>query len=237
MTNHNLNILRIKAVDTLLEELRNEVVYVGGATASLYADRQGYDFRPTLDVDILVEVGSTRDYLRIQEKLQRKGFQPDPTANFVGRFLIEGLIIDLMPTDQSILGFNNRWYADGFRNAIPFKIDDEHSVKIFTAPYFIATKLEAFKNRGKGDGRTSTDFEDIVYVLENRQKIWQEMSATETSLKKYLTDEFRALSRTEHIEEWIEGHVGFKSTGVTHYLIDQWQKFSDGDGNDYEVNN
>jgi predicted nucleotidyltransferase len=226
MTDHNLNILRIRSIDTLLEELSREVVYVGGATVSLYADRMSYDFRPTMDVDILVEVGSTKEYLLIQEKLRDKGFQPDRNAAFVGRFLIQGLIIDLMSTDQTSLGFNNRWYADGFRNAVWVKIDEEHTVRIFTAPHFIASKLEAFNNRGKGDGRTSTDFEDIIYVLEHRQKIWEEMAAAEPELKTYLVNKFQDLIRLNHLEEWIEGHVGFKSTSATHYLIDQWQKFA-----------
>ncbi len=35
---------------------------------------------------------------------------------------------------------------------------------------FLATKFEAFKDRG-GDYRTSHDFEDIVYVLDNRTTI------------------------------------------------------------------
>ncbi|RYE50931.1 MAG: hypothetical protein EOP48_18995, partial [Sphingobacteriales bacterium] len=112
--------------------------------------------------------------------------------------------------------------------AIEFKIDDQHTVKIFTAPHFVATKLEAFKNRGKGDGRTSTDFEDIIYVLENRSKIWDEMIAADPELRSYLISEFNKLAQAEYLEEWIEGHVGFNSPPATYYLIDQWQKFANG---------
>lgn len=45
------------------------------------------------------------------------------------------------------------------------------SVRIFSAPYFLATKLEAFVDRRENEGRFSTDFEDIVHVLNNRGSI------------------------------------------------------------------
>ena len=47
---------RIKVVYDALEELANEVVFVGGATVALYADRPSGEARPTDDVDILVEL-------------------------------------------------------------------------------------------------------------------------------------------------------------------------------------
>ncbi|RYY54201.1 MAG: hypothetical protein EOO09_15175 [Chitinophagaceae bacterium] len=228
MINHNINVLRIKAVNTLLEELSKEVVYVGGATVSLYADRAGLDFRPTQDVDILVEVSTTGDYLTLQEKLRNKGFEVDTSAKFVGRFKAQGLIIDLMATNEAILGFSNRWYSDGFRNAIDFQIDQRDAVKIFTSSHFIASKLEAYKNRGKGDGRTSTDFEDIIYVLANRMKIWEEMLAATEELRDYLKKEFAELSANPYLEEWVEGHVGFDSSSATAYILDQWKQFSTG---------
>lgn len=229
MENHNINVLRIQAVNTLLEDLSKEVVYVGGATVSLYSDRAGNDFRPTQDVDILVEVSSTGDYLALQEKLRSKGFEVDTTAKFVGRFVAQGLVIDLMATNDAILGFSNRWYSDGFRNAVVFKIDDQVSVKIFTAPHFIASKLEAFKNRGRGDGRTSTDFEDIIYVLANRMAIWKEMREASEELRTYLRKEFTELAGKQYLEEWVEGHVGFDSSPATAYILDQWERFAKGE--------
>lgn len=225
MVRHNENILRIKAVDTLLEELRNTVVYVGGATVSLYADRVGHDFRPTKDVDILIVVASTGDYLAVQEKLRAKGFVPDVTAIFIGRFISQGFIIDLMPTLPDVLGFSNRWYSDGFKQAVSFQIDEEHTVRIFTAPYFIATKLEAYRNRGNGDGRTSTDFEEIIYVLENRRSIWDEMLSAPQEVKKFLIQEFTELAKNPYLEEWIDAHAGFNSPPATYYLLDQWKHF------------
>ncbi|GAB2610263.1 hypothetical protein [Belliella aquatica] len=60
--NSHLNILRIKAVAQALQELSENVVFVGGATVSLYTDRNSEEVRPTDDVDILVELVSYKEY-------------------------------------------------------------------------------------------------------------------------------------------------------------------------------
>ena len=76
-----------------------------------------------------------------------------------------------MPADDESIGFKNKRYPPGYRNAIDYKIDQRVTIKILNAPYFIATKIEVFKGRGKSDGRTSKDFEDIIFILENRKNI------------------------------------------------------------------
>jgi hypothetical protein len=50
--------------------------------------------------------------------------------------------------------------------------------------------MEAFKSRGKGNGRTSHDFEDIIFVLESRKNIWDEMKDADQPVKDYLIAEF-----------------------------------------------
>lgn len=83
---HQNNITRIKAVANALGDLKDKVVFVGGATVSLYADRMAAEVRPTDDVDILVEVGSQWGYADIEEQLRKRGFQNDTNANFLGRY-------------------------------------------------------------------------------------------------------------------------------------------------------
>lgn len=55
MSDHT-NIVRIKAVNNALQELREQVVFVGGATVSLYADRTIFEVRPTDDIDVIIEI-------------------------------------------------------------------------------------------------------------------------------------------------------------------------------------
>jgi predicted nucleotidyltransferase len=203
---HKVNITRIKAVSNALGELKDKVVFVGGATVSLYVDRVAPESRPTDDVDVLVEISTRWDFAAIEEQLRKMGFQNDSSSKFLGRYLLPGIIVDIMPTDEKILGFSNIWYAEGFKNSIDYEIDELHKVKIFSPTYFIASKIEAFNNRGKNDGRLSSDFEDIVYVLENRRTIWTEMSSSEPKLKEYLYSEFSMLKNNPYLEEWVASH-------------------------------
>lgn len=130
-----------------------------------------------------------------------------------------------MPLSGDILGFTNIWYAEGFKSAIKYDIDENHTVKIFPSPYFIASKIEAFKNRGENDGRTSSDFEDIIFVLENRNSIWEEMGNTNTLLKAYLKKEFANLLKNKYCEEWIDAHISFNSPQSTSYILERLNRF------------
>ena len=222
---HRVNITRIKAVSNALGELKDKVVFVGGATVSLYADRVAPESRPTEDVDVLVEISTRWDFAALEEQLRKMGFQNDTSSKFLGRYLLPGIIVDVMPTDEEILGFSNIWYAEGFKNSIDYTIDDLHNVRIFAPPYFIASKIEAFKNRGKEDGRTSSDFEDIVFVLENRGSIWEEMNRVEPKLKEYLFLEFNNLKNNPYIEEWIASHSSSYSPPSTYYIMEDLEAF------------
>jgi hypothetical protein len=68
MINHQQNITRIKVVNTALGELAIKTIFVGGAVASLYADRPYDDTRPTDDIDIVVELIDYNGYAAIEEK-------------------------------------------------------------------------------------------------------------------------------------------------------------------------
>ncbi len=65
---HSINLLRLKAVSQALHPLQTQVVFVGGATVSLYADRKAEEVRPTDDVDVLIEIWAYKDYAAIEEK-------------------------------------------------------------------------------------------------------------------------------------------------------------------------
>jgi hypothetical protein len=222
--NHNKNITRIKAVHNALGDLKNDVVFVGGAVASLYAKREWDEVRETDDVDILVEVYTHPQYAQLEEKLRSIGFVNDIESKFVGRYKLPGVIVDVMGLDEKILGFANRWYKDAFYHSMNHIIDDQNTVRIFTAPYFLASKLEAFKNRGKNqageyDGRTSDDFHDIVFLLVYRDTIWDEIEALpESALKSFILNEFSTLLKNPYLEEWIDAHASYHSP-VSYYIV------------------
>lgn len=226
---HNVNIERIKSVFDALESLVKECVFVGGATVSFYADRMAEEVRPTDDVDILVEIVSLIDFTTMEEKIRALGFQNDMQAKFIGRYKLKDIIIDLMPTNPKILGFSNKWYSEGFKKAIDYSLDKTRTIKILEPPYFLATKIEAFKNRGKGDGRTSSDFEDIVFVLENRDAIWEEITSSDHKIKQYLKKEFIIFLRNPYFEEWIGANMlpSYLFPNSTGYILEKIKEFLD----------
>jgi hypothetical protein len=55
----NSNVAMLQTVAIGLEELKDEMVFVGGSVAELYAsDPAASDIRPTLDVDCVIELSS-----------------------------------------------------------------------------------------------------------------------------------------------------------------------------------
>lgn len=222
-TDYNIELL--KTVAKALAALETKTVFVGGAVVSLYADKPVTDFRPTDDIDVVVEVISYAERAGFEEKIRALGFMPDIDSKIVCRYKLQDITVDIMPTNDPSIGFTNIWYAGGFNHTRLYELDEKISINILQAPYFIATKMEAFKGRGDSDGRFSQDFEDIVFILENRDSVWSEISATEIDLKKYLQFEFTKLLSSPYFFEWVDGHVQRLSPPASYYIVEQLEQF------------
>jgi predicted nucleotidyltransferase len=222
---HRENITRIKAVYLALEELGPEVVFVGGATVSLYSTRPENETRPTEDVDIVVEIMHYAQYAEIEEKLRNKGFINDTESRVICRYIIHGITVDVMPTSENILGFANKWYPEAFVNSVSVKVEEGISIRLFSAPYFLATKLEAFIDRGENDGRFSSDFEDIVHILNNRQSVWDEIKNANESVRRFLKGEFSRLLDQKYIDEWMSVHLEYSEQRRVGYILGNMNEF------------
>jgi predicted nucleotidyltransferase len=222
---HQKNIVRIKAVANALENLKTKIVFVGGATNSLYPERLVFEVRPTDDIDVIIGILSYSDRVELEKKLRKIGFTHDVESGVVCRYKIQGIIVDIMPTHDPSIGFSNIWYPKGFEKAVDYEIEPGNIIKILSPPYFIATKLEAHKGRGEDDGRTSQDFEDIVFILENRASIWDEINSTDEDLKSYLKNEFKILLKNPNLFEWIDCHVERGSPPATYDIMEKIEKF------------
>ncbi len=156
----------VEKVALALEEINEEVIYVGGAVLSLYANDEGAEeARPTKDIDISVQISTYAQMDQLRERLASKNIYPDPRENVVYRYSYLNILIDFIPFEDTTLGPTNRWLKPGFKVAYPVSIGSSH-IKILPLSMFLATKWEAFNNRGS-DPRTSDDFEDIIYILDN----------------------------------------------------------------------
>jgi predicted nucleotidyltransferase len=131
----------------------------------------------------------------------------------------DGIKLDLMPTDPTILGFANRWFADAFVHASPCSLPSGKQIRVVTAPYFIATKLEAFRSRGAGDYMGSKDIEDLAAVLHGREEVVTDVLAASAELRAYLSEHAAKLLGSRAFRQSLEGHLpGEDRTLVTQRL-------------------
>jgi predicted nucleotidyltransferase len=184
-------------------------VFLGGcATGLLITDSAAPPIRVTQDVDAIVQVVSQADYYQLSEKLRAKGFSEDTSDDApICRWVAEHLVLDVMPTDTSILGFGNKWYAPAAEKADIVQLPSGKSIRMVSAPYFLVTKLEAFDGRGKGDYLASHDIEDLIAVLDGRSAIVDEVKNTEPDLKIELSERFQGLLKSARFVESISGHM------------------------------
>ena len=116
----------IERVAHALCNLKENMIFTGGAVSELYADfPEISDVRPTLDVDCVVDIqiSSYLDYSKLEDELRKLGFKDDTSENApIGRKKYQGILVDFIPVFPDILGFTNRWYVDGIANKTEKKI-------------------------------------------------------------------------------------------------------------------
>jgi len=201
------NLRMLEFVATKLGDIRNNVVFLGGCTAGLFiSDPVVPDVRYTLDVDCIVDVVSLNQYHQLEKKLTQQGFKKSLSEEVICRWFYDEVILDVMPTDEKILGFGNRWYKEAIASSTNYPLTDKLEIRVITAPYFIATKLEAFRTRGKMDFYASHDFEDIVSVFDGRIEIVDEIKNADKNLQDYLVNSLQEIMGNPSFKGAIPGH-------------------------------
>lgn len=209
MRANDANLAMLELMARQLGPLTERLVFVGGCTTGLFiTDPLLPAVRATRDVDVITEASSRVAYHQLENELRRLGFQEDlrPEAP-ICRWRFADLILDLMPTDESILGFANRWYPDALASALVSELPSGNRIRTLTPPHFLATKLEAFHGRGQGDYWLSHDMEDIVCVVDGRAEIVAEVAVCDAALRCYLQTEFSALLADTLFAEAVSGFL------------------------------
>lgn len=205
--NPNLQILEL-AVDQL-GDLTNEMAFLGGcATGLLMTDAAAPPIRATQDVDVITEVATLAEYHRLSERLRKTGFREDQSPDApICRWVAPGVVLDIMPTNEAILGFGNDWYRPALVAATEVGLPSGRTIRMVTAPYFLATKLAAFDGRGRGDFMMSHDVEDIVAVIDGRPELVEELQHADLKLRDYLARRFGELLTNEDFLAAVPGHL------------------------------
>lgn len=205
MKNTFINREATKKVAKALGDLNEQVVYVGGAMVSLYIDDPAAeDIRPTKDIDLTFQVTSYAKLEALREDLVDRGFTQSAEDNVSCRFRFEDLKVDVMATEEVGWAPSNPWFKKGFERALPIQLE-EIIIRVLPLPYYLATKLAAFYNRGIKDIYSSHDLEDIVYLFNYTTTIEGQVLEAEADLKSYLKSSLKELVEDKKIISAMEG--------------------------------
>ena len=203
------NLEQLIATAELLRPMLTDLVFVGGAVTSLLVTDEGAAApRATLDVDAIAEITSYAEYAAFGERLRALGFSEDTSEGApICRWVQDDTILDLMPLDEKILGFTNRWYRAAMDSAVSRELPGGLMIRVVTAPYFLATKIEAFLGRGKGDFLANHDLEDLIFVIDGRDAIVDEAQAETVLLQEYLRGQITRLLATSAFIDALPGYL------------------------------
>ncbi|HNL79853.1 MAG TPA: nucleotidyl transferase AbiEii/AbiGii toxin family protein [Agitococcus sp.] len=186
MNNQKVMIEMIDVVaQSLGDDLLEKVVFVGGCTTALLVDDVVtlQHIRSTEDVDMIVEVLSKSEYQDLCQKLRQRGFKESVEDDVICRWRLGSMIVDVMPTDQEILGFSNIWYPEAVEFAKSYQLPSNRIIRVVSPTYFLATKIEAFAGRGNNDFLASQDIEDILSLIDGCSSLIADLHAANKKVK------------------------------------------------------
>lgn len=189
------NLLTLRVIAQALGDLREQVVFSGGAVAGLLiTDPLAEGVRATVDVDAVAQAGRAQ-FQRLQRELSRRGFREDADSGVICRWIHRdsGVVFDLMPEQPDVLGFANRWYPYAVATAQRVALGEGTQIRLVTAVAFVATKLEAFAGRGWGDVLASHDLEDVLNIVDGREELVREVAQASAEVRQAIAEAFAGL--------------------------------------------
>jgi predicted nucleotidyltransferase len=187
--------------------LLDDVVFVGGATVPLWiTDPAAPPPRPTKDVDVTVEVATRAAYYAFEDRLRAAGFRNDEAIICRWHHPERELTLDAMPTDAALLGFENEWQRRAFSHATVAKLPSGVRIRAITPPFLLATKIEAYRGRGKGDLLASRDWADIVALVDGREELVAEIQQAPADLV-YVSKALQRLLAQDRILDGIRAQL------------------------------
>lgn len=197
----------ILKLDRRLEGVQFEFAFLGGSVLSLLVTNPDVDaIRVTKDVDVMMNIRTRSEFHKADKMLERLGFRHDTREDApICRWIYDDVTVDVLPTTEDVLGWNSKWFAEALAESALITVG-RRKVRVVTAPYFVALKLEAFEDRGAGDFVTSADFEDVICLFNGRDSIVDEIAACDR-VRAGLAGKFAGYLNSSELEDAVEGFV------------------------------
>lgn len=191
-----------------LRPLGIDYAFLGGCIVPLLLDDPDLmPVRPTNDVDVVLLLIRQSKMAQIEEKLRRQGFVHAVHLGApICRWNLGEITVDIMPDkDAGFMGINTRWFPEALRSAQSRQVPGG-DVPIVSAPTFLATKLSAYADRGRGD-YYHRDLEDLITVIDGRASLLDELCACDLALQEYVREEFRRYLTDPRFIDSLTGHL------------------------------
>jgi len=115
--------------------------------------------------------------------------------------------MDIMPIDSRELGMNSKWFPHALKLSQTANLGAGHTARVVTPALFLATKLEAFKDRGRGDYYGSHDLEDIITLVDGRAAIVDEVASAPGEVRAFLATSVAKMLRHPDFIDAFPGHL------------------------------
>ena len=160
----------------------------------------------TIDIDLSVEVVTLFELYELETRLRERGFRHDTREGApICRWLVEGVTVDVMPTEASVLGMASEWFHEAVTTAARMDLGDGVQAPVIKRPYFLATKLTAYRDRGAKDPYMSKDLEDIVTLFDGCRETNFLLGEGSSSLRNFITAGMQAHLENPEFVEAVEG--------------------------------
>jgi hypothetical protein len=205
-----VDLAALELVAGRLQPLGVKFAFTGGAIVGFLLDHPQIPFpRGTADVDTIAEVSTRIEHADLEERLRKEaGFHHDMSEGAPRcRWLVDGIKVDILPMRRDPTGeWSNRWFEHALRSATVRELRGIR-LPLVSAPCFVATKLDALADRGKGDYRASHDLEDIVAVVDGRESLCDELAAEPADLRDAVAAGIRGLLGQSAFREALPLHL------------------------------
>jgi predicted nucleotidyltransferase len=204
------SVIAVERLARALGEIRERVVFIGGAIAPLlHSEPLFYATRPTDDVDAIAATHSYADYGALTDSLRARGFREDTSGRHAHRWIApDETLFDLVPAGDHLGGTDQNWDQYAIETAAVTEISDGLSIRHASAPAFLALKLAAFRDRGATDPYASHDLEDIIALIASRTAITQEVENADSHVRGFVRAELKRLREFDDFDGAIAGNLG-----------------------------
>lgn len=181
--------------------------FLGASVLPLLVDDPSVlEIRPTLDIDLSVQVVTLPEFYELEERLRGLGFRHDTREGApICRWLVEGVTVDVMPTESAIFGMASEWFHEAVTTATKIDLGEGVRAPVITRPCFLATKLTAYRDRGAKDPYMSKDLEDIVTLFDGSQEAERLLSEGSAPLQNFIEGAIQAHLEDPEFVEAVEG--------------------------------